>query len=167
MELVVKERVSKVASQTRCSENTRAWLEQRLVSNADRTFLWASLVLDILQESAEASQEAFEERLNDLPDGLNDTYTQILERVPQRDRHKASIVLQIIVTARRPLTLKELNTTWAIRPHYKSKNEVEQSLEPNTARTVRGLCGLIVRVIDEKIYLVHQTAREFLIPKSQ
>ncbi|PWW71536.1 hypothetical protein C7212DRAFT_367268 [Tuber magnatum] len=29
--------------------------------------------------------------------------------------------------------------------------------------TVKNLCGLFVRVIDSKIYLVHQTAREFLI----
>jgi ankyrin repeat domain-containing protein 50 len=166
VELVVKERVSKVASQTGCSEDTKEWLERRLVSNADRTFLWISLVLDMLQESAEASQKAFEERLRGLPDGLNDTYTQILEHVRQRDRHKAKIMLQIIVTARRPLTLNELNIAWAIRPQHKSKNEVEHSLEPNIARTVRGLCGLFVRIIDGKIYLVHQTAKEFLIPKA-
>jgi ankyrin repeat domain-containing protein 50 len=75
-------------------------------------------------------------------------------------------MLQIIVTARRPLTLNELNIAWAIRPQHKSKNEVEHSLEPNIARTVRGLCGLFVRIIDGKIYLVHQTAKEFLIPKA-
>src|SRR5207237_2904337 len=30
-------------------------------------------------------------------------------------------------------------------------------------KSVRKCCGLFVRIIDSKIYLVHQTAREFLI----
>jgi hypothetical protein len=31
--------------------------------------------------------------------------------------------------------------------------------------TVRGLCGLFVTIIDSKIYLPHQTAKEFLVRK--
>src|SRR5207302_4871890 len=41
-----------------------------------------------------------------------------------------------------------------------------EDLPSRFEKTVKNLCGLFVRVIDSKIYLVHQTAREFLIKGS-
>jgi hypothetical protein len=57
-----------------------------------------------------------------------------------------------------------MNVVFAIKSSDKSKEDL--GLEPSIGDTIRHLCGLFVRVIDSKIYLVHQTAREFLINDS-
>jgi len=36
------------------------------------------------------------------------------------------------------------------------------NLEPSIGSTVKNLCRLLIKIIDNKIYLVHQTAKEFL-----
>ncbi|OCK72803.1 hypothetical protein K432DRAFT_272316, partial [Lepidopterella palustris CBS 459.81] len=71
----------------------------------------------------------------------------------------------IIVAAVRPLTLKEINIALAIKDHYRLHEGLNIKLK-NEARIViiiRNLCGLFVMIIDQKVYLIHQTAKEFLV----
>ncbi|MCJ1399212.1 hypothetical protein MMC11_002414 [Xylographa trunciseda] len=163
IKLVVHERISELASLTNCSQQTQHWLLQRLISNADRTFLWVSLVLDMLKESFQASQKAFEDLLGSLPYGLEDTYLKILERIPEDRRFQAQTMLQIIVAAYKPLTLNELNLAWSIRSEDKTEDDLLDQSQPNMTRTIHGLVGCFVRIIDGKTYLIHQTAKEFLV----
>src|SRR5437588_5204268 len=52
-----------------------------------------------------------------------------------------------------------------IKREHKSVKDLGD-LPASFGKSVKNWCGLFVRVIDEKIYLVHQTAREFLIKGS-
>lgn len=56
-----------------------------------------------------------------------------------------------------------MNTALAVTENRTSVDDLE--LEPESAfqEAVRKLCGLFISVIDSKIYLIHQTAREFLL----
>ena len=116
----------------------------------------------MLKESFQASLTAFEDLLSSLPSGLEDTYIQILECIPKDRRPQARILLQIIVAAYRPLTLYELNLAWSVHPGDKVEDDVLDRLQLNMSRTLHALLGCFVRIID-KIYLIHQTAKEFLI----
>jgi len=58
-----------------------------------------------------------------------------------------------------------MNIAFRIRPEHSSVEDLGD-LGSRIKRTVKNLCGLFVRVIDSKFYLVHQTAREFLIRES-
>src|SRR5437588_2926953 len=49
-----------------------------------------------------------------------------------------------------------------IKREHKSVKDIGD-LRASFGKSVKNWCGLFVRVIDSKIYLVHQTAREFLI----
>ncbi|KAM7214877.1 hypothetical protein V8F06_009703 [Rhypophila decipiens] len=69
----------------------------------------------------------------------------------------------IIVAAARPLTLQEIAVALAIRPIHRSFSDLELAPETRFREDVRELCGLFVAVVDSKIYLLHQTAREFLV----
>lgn len=31
---------------------------------------------------------------------------------------------------------------------------------------IRAMCGLFLSIVDSKVYLIHQTAKEFLIPEN-
>jgi hypothetical protein len=119
-----------------------------------------SLILEILRESVDDSREEFTNIVSTAPRDLAELYTKILDKSTRPD--KARRILNIVVAAARPLTLREMNVALKISRDHKSIKDLEHPpLE--FAKTVKNLCGLFVRIIDSKVYLVHQTAREFLI----
>ncbi|RPA95818.1 hypothetical protein L873DRAFT_1291245 [Choiromyces venosus 120613-1] len=139
------------------------YLRNLLESSADRTFLWVSLVLGILKDSADASRQEFTNIVTTAPRDLAELYTKMLDKSTKPD--KARRILNIVVAAARPLTLREMNVAFKINREHNSIKDLGD-LPEGFERTVKNLCGLFVRVIDSKIYLVHQTAREFLIKGS-
>ncbi|PWW78753.1 hypothetical protein C7212DRAFT_355414 [Tuber magnatum] len=136
------------------------YLRSVLMSSADRTFLWVSLVLEILKDSEDDSPEGFADIVSTTPRDLAELYTKILNKSASYD--KARQILHIVVGAARPLTLREMNIAFRMRRNQKSVKD-QRDLPQGFEKTVKNLCGLFVRIIDSKIYLVHQTAREFLI----
>nr|AFB35598.1 NACHT-ANK domain protein transcript variant 5 [Tuber melanosporum] len=139
------------------------YLRNQLKSAADRTFLWVSLVLEILKDSEDGSVEEFSDIVSSMPRDIPELYTKILNKSRYPD--KARRILHIVVAATRPLTLEEMNAAVKIKPDHKSIKDLGD-LAAGFDKSVKNLCGLFVRVIDSKIYLVHQTAREFLIKGS-
>ncbi|KAI9857467.1 MAG: hypothetical protein M1813_008217 [Trichoglossum hirsutum] len=161
---VIKKRLREVECLTGCSERTRIKIERRLIENADRTFLWVSLVLDLLENSTEASEDAFDRMTTTLPKRLDEVYEAILRGIPEQENAKKA--LAVLATTLRPLTLTELNMVLGIRETDRSRSDVERRLEPDMDLRIRGLCGPFVRVMDSRVFLVHQTAKEFLIRSS-
>ena len=159
---VVSDRVKSIASKRGIKETSRILsLENRLVSNADGTFLWVDLMLKMLEESVETSEKTFTDILEKPPRGLDSVYEKILERC--HDRSKARYILQIIVAAFRPLTLTEMKVALATKPNHKSIDDLRPYIYSNIESSLKQLCGLFVRVENSKIYLIHQTAKEFLM----
>src|SRR5437588_11053728 len=58
-----------------------------------------------------------------------------------------------------------MHAAFRIKREHKSVKDIGD-LRASFGKSVKNWCGLFVRVIDSKIYLVHQTAREFLIKDS-
>jgi len=135
-------------------------LRDLLYSSADRTFLWVSLVLELLKACEDDSPEEFTNIVSTTPHDLAQFYTKILDR--STDPGKARRILNIVVAAARPLTLQEMNMALKISQGPKAFKDLRDHLG-GSKKTVKNQCGLFVRIIDSKIYLVHQTAREFLI----
>ena len=140
------------------------YLRILLESSADRTFLWVALVLEILEKSADNSREAFTRIVSDTPHDLTELYTEILDK--SSDPKEARRILHIVVGATRPLTLAEMFVAFRIRQHHRTTQDIED-MPLRFETTVKNLCGLFIRIIDSKVYLVHQTAREFLIKGSE
>ena len=164
VKLVITERVRKLSLRRSLPDSMQKNLLSSLIEGADQTFLWVSLVLGMLEETPEASERRFQEILRNLPKDLDAVYEKILGG--SRDPLRAKKILHIIVAAVRPLTLDEMNTALAIETHHKSAKDLEPSLITAVGGAVKALCGLFVRVIDNKIYLVHQTAKEYLVQGS-
>ncbi|KAA8903036.1 hypothetical protein FN846DRAFT_797863 [Sphaerosporella brunnea] len=156
--VVAKARLQRIAQRQSISGTTLLNLERRIIQKARATFLWVVLVLDMLEESACASKDSLGSFLDKVPQNLSAVYETILSRSP--NPWGASKALHIIVSAERPLNLDEMAVAFAIRPSDKSPEDLD--LEPNIAQAIMDLCGPIVRVIDDKFYLVHQTAKDFL-----
>ena len=136
-------------------------LQSRLTENANKTFLWASLVLQMLSDVPDASIKSFEALLNQIPDKLQEVYREMRDRIPESNRPKTIDLLNVLVAVREPLSLRELNECVAINPNVKKAKELD--LWVDERRSVRKLCGHFVRIIGDHCHLVHQSAKEYLL----
>jgi len=162
--IMIRKRLREVQVLKHCPENTVRRVELRLIQNADRTFLWASLILELLEDSAEASEEAFDNMTTALLKRLDELYERILRTTSRPEEAKK--ILMLLVPAVRPLTLRELNMAFHLRESDRLREDVTYRLEPATERWIKIICGPFIRVVDSTIHLVHQTAKEFLIKPS-
>ncbi|CAH0041148.1 unnamed protein product [Clonostachys rhizophaga] len=96
-----------------------------------------------------------------IPQTVDAAYEMILSK--SKNHEEAKKLLHIIVAAARPLTLAEMNLALALRKNHRSYEDLEVMPETHFRQYVRDLCDLFVTVRDSKIYLVHQTAKEFLV----
>jgi hypothetical protein len=100
-----------------------------------------------------------------LPKTVDEAYNRILSK--SRDSEKAKRILHIVVAAARPLTLREMALAFTIQESHRSYNDVDLKSEDRFCETIRDICGLFVAIIDSRIYLFHQTTKEFLVQDGQ
>ncbi|KAH8707636.1 hypothetical protein GQ44DRAFT_830877 [Phaeosphaeriaceae sp. PMI808] len=162
VEYMITARVSRWAQSRQISnERLVEGMQRKLRNRADRTFLWVSLVLDILDDSEEDSIWEIEQIISCTPADLDSLYEKILLRLKQPE--KAKKLFSIIVTVRTPLDAEAISTAWAIRPHDSILLNVRNRMFQSPENSIRDICGLFVRVINDKVYLVHRTAFSFLV----
>src|SRR5438034_6635353 len=54
----------------------------------------------------------------------------------------------------------------ALRESHQSYDDLDLKSEERFRENIRDLCGLFVTIVDSRIYLLHQTAKEFLVHDS-
>lgn len=135
-----------------------------------RTYLWLHFILEAIRKSLDSTAIRLERLIERLPRTIEDAYEKILAKVNGSDfAEQTRRLLHIIVAAARPLTLQEMNIALAIdeklerEESCQSYNELDLESEGPFRDKIRNLCGLFISIIDSKIYLIHQTAREFLV----
>ena len=133
-----------------------------------RIYVWLFLMIDIIEQSRSkyVKSSSIESLLADLSLEVSDAYEKILTR--SSDRELAKKLLAIIVAASRPLTLVEMNAALTLAtqdPTSKSLEGLDLWPETDFLSTVKNICGLLVTVYDNRLLLLHQTARDFLLVK--
>ncbi|GKZ37488.1 hypothetical protein AbraIFM66950_009038 [Aspergillus brasiliensis] len=98
-----------------------------------------------------------------LPRTLDEAYDKILRRTPDLDR--ARRLLHIVLAAKTPLTVADMATAMAILDKVSPEDRLEIEPVHRMHRSIRETCGLLVTIIDSRIYLLHGTARDFLVYK--
>ncbi|KAH0553091.1 hypothetical protein GP486_006718 [Trichoglossum hirsutum] len=166
--IVVKSRIEEVARGYSLKPEEREFMEEQMKAIKNRTYLWAHLVFDGLMESEtqfRLKKKDIMDLTKTLPKGADGVYERILSKSPCPN--EARRILHIILSAKRPLSLAEMSVALAfgdsndqasgtsIADKIVSVDELEIH--------IRNLCGLFVTVVDNKVYLLHQTTREFLI----
>lgn len=73
------------------------------------------------------------------------------------------VLLSMVVAAERPLSLAEMAVALAVKEHHRTYADLKLEPEERFRQTVRELCGLFITIVDSKIYLLHQTTKEFLV----
>ena len=108
------------------------------------------------------------ESLQRLPEDLDRTYDDALERIKNQDSRKvarAEQVLKLINCANRPLRLEELRQALSIR---EGDTSLDTDALPRAESLISTCCGLVV-VEDESqiVRLVHYTAEEYFTRKAE
>jgi hypothetical protein len=161
IDIVIKAKVQKIGMELMLDNSERLSLENDLLSITHRTYLWLKLIFEVIEQRLAVTKKRLRGIVGTIPDTLDKAYEAILER--SVDKEQARKLLHIIVSAVRPLTLREMNIALAIDEGSRSEEDLDLEREDRFRITVRNLCGLFVSVIDSRIYLIHQTAKEFLV----
>lgn len=166
--LVIDRKVADFASQF--SQRDRDIIARRLKSQGTKTYLWLHLTLGIIEsDPTEYSRRRdIEVLLSDIPSEVSEAYEKILGR--SKNENRTSLLLQIILAAREPLSLDEANQALALAEASFEDGEIlshaqlqELCFGPNFETIAKNLCGLLINVYDGKISFIHSTAREFLV----
>lgn len=109
------------------------------------------------------------ERLQNVPQGLEDAYRLIFSRIRQRldDRElqRTQVILALVITARRPFRIEELMYALALWMRANSKTPgipLEEFLPFDFERTILHACGDMVSISNWLVYLNHSSIRDFL-----
>lgn len=107
--LVIDARVDDIAGSF--ANKDRRKISNRLKSMQHRTYLWLHLTFNIIEQSPSkyGRLSDIETLLSNLPSQVSKAYERILGR--SKNQTQAEILLQIILTTARPLTLDEANIT--------------------------------------------------------
>ncbi len=167
LRLLIQTKVEEIVQRTHCKSEFRDYLENALYSKADRTFLWVTLVLHLLEESVLASQKDFKHIIDQLPQTLTITYEHFLHRISIEHQKQATCMLHFLVGSSRPLTLEEMRILMAVHELVDVQSRlslasIEYCLQFNIQETIEGLLGPLVRIWDSRIYLVHQSLKDYL-----
>ena len=148
------------------AHNDREAIRERLKLARNRTYLWLYLTFESIEQKRSNRRTDIEKLLEELSQTVAEKYEKLLSR--SVNPAQTEILLQIVLAAKRPLTLKEANfaLTLALQNHpFTSYGALESEVWPdeNFKSTVKNLCGLLISIYDSKLFFIHQTAREFLV----
>lgn len=121
---------------------------------AHGTFLWVSLVIGELDA---ASSWEVQHIVKELPESLKEVYRRMVRQIQKHRRRIAEqcwLLLSTAAAAYRPLRLDELALLAGIRDNI--------SDTPRFITEVVDLCGSFLTILNGIVYMIHQSAKEFL-----
>ncbi|KAL1880559.1 hypothetical protein VTK73DRAFT_5572 [Phialemonium thermophilum] len=131
----------------------------KILQKSRGSFLWTRLVLEEFENAW--TEEAMEQVLNEVPAGLQDLYSRMVQSIEMDSRKMplARSILSWVVLASRALSLDELRCAVWLDMHQRLHN---------LDKAIPALCGQLVFVDqDGLVHMIHETAREFLLGQCQ
>lgn len=165
--LVIQVRMKELSRVLRLSAGEAKTIETELSRMEHRTYLWLHLAIDAIKKNFRKAIRRADRVIPLVPTSIEQAYENILARIDSEDKGNALKVLTIIVGARRPLTIGEM----ALALDIATLDKAPTSLTDLTAKAeqlgnnIRQWCGLFVLITSGRLYLLHQTAKEFLLTR--
>ena len=165
IDLVIKDRVPKIAARKKFDRKTQDALQERLLATESRTYLWLYLALaDIEKAFGITNPKKMRQFVDRIPKSVDEAYEAMLNRSP--DPEQARKLLHIVLAAVRPLDLREVNMAFNLEQGHKSYEDVDLIPEISLQSHIKNVCGLMLTIHDSCLYLLHQTVKEFLVASS-
>ena len=163
IDLVIKFKVDQLEKRLSLRRTDKEELLANLSKVSQRTYLWLYLTFNDIEQRLEITKEEIAVIAKTIPQDVDKAYTRILDKSNNKER--ARKLLHIVLAAQRPLTVEEMNVALVMRDDIKCYTDLESYLwRPDSVEDmIKNICGLFVIVVEKKVYLIHQTAREFLL----
>jgi len=161
IDIVIKSKVAKFASDTCLKESVSDHLMKRLLKTENTTYLWLRLIWEIIEKNLSGTITAMNKLIDELPSGIQDSYETLLQKCP--DALFAKRVLQVLLVACRPLTLEEIDHAINVNEQTSSYADLELEGSKRLQDTLPSRRGLMVSIVGSKVYFLHQTVKEFLL----
>ncbi|KAF4342732.1 ankyrin repeat-containing protein [Fusarium beomiforme] len=159
---VVRYRLDQLVIKKHLSPAIQQALEKRLYETTNRTYLWVSLVFDyLMRENFKKTIKGAESAIATLPRSVNEAYESILSKTGNSSAVRR--VLCVMLAAQRPLTVSEMNVAINVDYDLESLDNLDMETDEDFKLSLKYWCGLFVSVHQDRIYFLHQTAREFLL----
>lgn len=181
--LIIEKRVGEIAKDFDLGGVAQFRLRKTLTDMEHRTYLWLSLALDEVWNQFYTSPDPNEVQIESLPRNVEEAYERILDKVGQRtqlshadkrrhihvdekQRSHVRWILMIVAGARRPMTIEEVAVAFgmAITDEHRTRKDI-QGREAQMEKCIRDWCGLFIFFNQSRVYLIHQTAKEFLLTR--
>ncbi|KAL7903891.1 NACHT domain-containing protein [Trichoderma velutinum] len=155
----INHQVEWLARKKKYNAITKNAVHHHLSSNSNNTFLWVALVCQNLERILLQSPLR---TLNKFPPGLDSLYKRMLEQIHDlediADTNFCYQILATVLLVYRPVTLAELGS-------------LVKSPDNNPATTelidmAIGSCGSFLTVRDSRVYVIHQSAKDYLSDKA-
>lgn len=165
--LVIERQVQDLVTEFAMSLADKEFLRQQLLQMQHRTYLWLYLAMEEVREACRESIFSNSLQIESLPASVEDAYERILGRISDRQRPYVHKVLLIIVGARRPFTIVEMAMALsAANAAERDAQELDAIDTHRLEKHIRDQCGLFVYIQQSQLFLIHQTAKEFLMRSS-
>ncbi|GKT61435.1 nwd1 protein [Colletotrichum tofieldiae] len=136
-------------------DDTASEVRQYLSSNADGTFLWVALVC---QELEKTQRWKALQKIKTFPPGLDAFYERMMQQIrAAEDAELCGHILALVATTYRPPSLAESAT---LIEECRDLADDSESLQE-----IISLCGSFLTIREDTVYLVHQSAKDFLLNK--
>ena len=166
--LVIKSRIQgfqELRESNEIFDDAHQILQNRCDEIENRTYLWVSAIFDELEREAGAPKRILMDTIKTLPETVDKAYENILKKSSNTpvSENDLRTILQTMLVAVRPFTLMEMNVALSTQRASQNSTSLDLDREESFSKWIRNLCGFFINIIDDKLYFVHQTAREFLI----
>jgi WD40 repeat protein len=129
-------------------------VKEQLLQKSNGTFLWVALVVQEMQKCQRSA--AVVEVLERTPRGLIPLYNRMIQQIQLfegADRELCTLVLSIATLGYRPLHLHELCRLTGLHNQQDGFGDLEN---------IVGMCGSFLTIRDNYVYLIHQSAKDYL-----
>ncbi|KAL6895021.1 hypothetical protein GGI43DRAFT_424472 [Trichoderma evansii] len=154
----IKERVDELVKRKHYTAKVEKEVSDILREKAEGTFLWIGLACEELREKSSKDAIRF---LKNMPKGLMSLYSRLLETAIEDKSNEGNIlrrILSFVAVSFEVLSLLELSN--ACKLHV-DEQDVDTRLQ--YTRDQIASCRLLVVIQDEKVQLLHQSVRDFLV----
>jgi hypothetical protein len=137
----------------------RKQVGDELHRKANGTFLWVALVMQELEKPESWDPLAV---VKEAPAGLQQLYDRMMEQIHRLSARNVDIcqsLLCVTAVAYRPLYLAEMGSL--------CRSVGRDTMVAETVRKIAAMCGSFLTIRDKQVYLVHQSAKDYLSDKMQ
>ncbi|KAJ6006177.1 hypothetical protein N7451_004121 [Penicillium sp. IBT 35674x] len=123
-------------------------------------FLWVALQIETL--CMMKTDFELRQALQDFPRDLAGTFSRVLERLDWKEPSQQGSILKLVIAARRPLTVYELQEALSV---VLGDTEWDPSKNLNNIYITLASCGCLINIDEEELTarLVHPSLKQFLL----